>query len=156
MHAPDAAFCARDASLGAADGSHVRPGASGLRAIGGDAENRGSVYHHDRQHQHDQHGGADHDHGGYDHHEHHMTVAEAARIILQQADQFRHCVRCGAPVVCIGVFAPDNSVEFGGNLVQQRVVGYGLCEACFDVCEREPQELEAIEAAIRHRLTSTN
>jgi hypothetical protein len=60
-----------------------------------------------------------------------MTLTETLRYAretpLRATDR---CLLCGRPAQCRGVFAPTNSVLYGGNAQQQRVIVYHLCKRC--------------------------
>lgn len=57
------------------------------------------------------------------------------------------CLLCGGPAIWRGIFLPTDSVVYGGNALQQRLIGYSLCAV-----HAHPRDLEAIEACILRRI----
>ena len=78
-----------------------------------------------------------------------MTAEEAMQWFLAHPEDFDKCCLCGCPPAYIGIFAPTNSVKFGGRPDKQRLFGYAICEECKQ--EKDSQEhVERIVLAKYH------
>jgi hypothetical protein len=55
----------------------------------------------------------------------------------------RGCVICRGPAQLVGMFQPTDSEAWGARPGKQRIVFYGLCDAC-----RKSTSVEAIEAQL--------
>jgi hypothetical protein len=41
-----------------------------------------------------------------------------------------HCLLCGGKPFCIGIFKPDNPMQYGAPAGKSRFIRYCLCEKC--------------------------
>ncbi len=73
-----------------------------------------------------------------------MTAEEAMQWFLEHPEAFEKCLLCSRPPTYIGMFAPDNSVKFGGIPGKQRLYGYAIC----DDCKSEPDCQAHVERVI--------
>jgi len=55
------------------------------------------------------------------------------------------CILCGGPVSLIGIFVPDNPMQYGAPMNKTRMIRYCLCNRCHkktDASERVEKALQ--------------
>ena len=83
---------------------------------------------------------------------HHWTFlgckldTEALLISIKTAAQ--NCLLCNHPSSFLGVFMPNNPVEFGGMIGKDRAVFYGFCSDCFN----HPDKTQEAESKLKSDL----
>ncbi len=77
-----------------------------------------------------------------------MDKERVKRAVAADMAVLKPCIMCGHPTFGRGVFFPDDSIRYGGNVDQQRIVIYGYC----DMEPTDGSTVEFIESVIENQL----
>lgn len=81
-----------------------------------------------------------------------MKTEEAVKTIVERLKKNPpSCIVCQGQPYCLGVFLPDNDVEFGGKEGKQRVIGYSLCRR-HESWRNIPHKMTEIEDILKKNL----